>query len=64
MTPVFVTKGLRLNSTARVIKEEHLKFRVEGESGRKIDGIGFGFSKYADDLNAGAVFDLAYTGGN
>jgi single-stranded-DNA-specific exonuclease len=61
MTPVFLTKGLRLTSPARVLKGEHLKFRVSSTNGRKFDGIGFGLSGHADDLNAGVLFDLAYT---
>lgn len=61
MTPVFVTKGLKTHSGTRVLKEKHLKFRIKSSSGKYFDGVAFGMSKYAEELQAGASFDVAYT---
>ena len=60
-TPVFVTKDLTVCSEPRILKENHLKFRVSSESGKKFDVIAFGMSKYAAALENGSSFDLAYT---
>ncbi len=60
-TPVLVSCNLQAYSKARVLKEEHLKFRVKSETGHYFDGVAFGMARYVEDINQGAVFDLAYT---
>ena len=61
MRPVFVSRGLKAYSEPKVLKQEHLKFRVESLSGKRFDGIAFGMSRYAGDLQTGKQFDVAYT---
>ena len=61
MRPVFVSRNLTAHSEARVLKEEHLKFRIKSPKGRYFEGVAFGLARYLDEINAGARFDLAYT---
>jgi len=61
MPPIFITKGLKAYSEPRVLKEQHLKFRVRSSSNKYFDGIAFGLSKYAEALRNGTSFDVAYT---
>jgi single-stranded-DNA-specific exonuclease len=61
MQPVFVTKGISAFDKPRVLKEQHLKFRVKSGPGHYLDGVAFGLSRFADDLGAGKTFDVAYT---
>jgi single-stranded-DNA-specific exonuclease len=61
MQPVFVTKGISAFDKPRVLKEQHLKFRVKSGPGHYLDGVAFGLSRFADDLAAGKTFDVAYT---
>jgi single-stranded-DNA-specific exonuclease len=60
MTPV-VTRGLQISSKPRVLKEQHLKFQVKSTAGHKIDGVAFGMSRFAEQIESGSVFDLVYT---
>ena len=61
LPPVFITRGLKAFAEPKVLKEEHLKFRVKSPSGKYFDGLAFGLSKYAVALEEGRSFDLAYT---
>ena len=61
MPPVFITKRLKAYSEPKVLKEQHLKFRVRSSSGKYFDGVAFGLSKYAEALQEGRSFDVAYT---
>ena len=61
MKPVFVSRNLKAHSEARILKEEHLKFRIKSSKGRYFEGVAFGLARYMDEINAGARFDLAYT---
>jgi len=61
MPPVFRTRGLKAFAQPKILKEEHLKFRVKSSSGKYFDGLAFGLSRYADALQEGGSFDLAYT---
>jgi len=60
MPPVFVTRGINICAKPKVLKDEHLKFRVKSGSGRYLDGVAFGLSAFADDLGTGRTFDVAY----
>jgi len=60
-SPVFASYNLKAYSQAQVLKSEHLKFKVKSAKGRYFDGVAFGLARYADEINAGATFDLAYT---
>ncbi len=61
MSPVFVTKNLTVASTPKILKQQHLKFRVKSNKGRYFDCIAFGMARFAETMQAGSLFDLAYT---
>ena len=62
MQPVFVSENLRIVDRPRILKEEHLKFRVIQEpDDEPIEVIGFGFAEYFDLISSGMRFKLAYT---
>ncbi|GJM27942.1 MAG: single-stranded-DNA-specific exonuclease RecJ [Cyclobacteriaceae bacterium] len=61
MPPVFVSRGLKICPGLRVLKQQHLKFRVRSDSGNFFDGIAFGMAHYAEALEAGSDFDMAYS---
>ena len=61
MQPVFVTDGIQATHV-KVLKDQHLKFvaRQEGTD-LAFDAIGFGLGEYADLVNSGLRFQMAYT---
>ncbi|HVF55205.1 MAG TPA: single-stranded-DNA-specific exonuclease RecJ [Pyrinomonadaceae bacterium] len=60
--PVFLTRDLRVVGEPRVVKERHLKFRVEGLDGRTHDAIWWGGAE-SDTATPRAAerIELAYT---
>ena len=61
MPPVFITRGLQNSSKPRILKEQHLKFQVKSRVGQLIDVVAFGMSRFAQQIESGDSFDLAYT---
>ncbi len=61
MPPLFVVKAMTVVSKPRVLKQQHLKFRVRSKTGKTIEGVAFGLSKFAGDLESGRPFDAAFT---
>lgn len=62
--PVFLTRGLRLQSEPRLLKERHLKMRVAGPGGLSCDAIWWGGAEelsYGQTLTQGARIEMAYT---
>ncbi len=59
-TPVFGASKVRLSAPPRILKEKHLKLRVEAGS-RDIDALGWGWASRAPRLDAGQLVDLAFT---
>ncbi len=61
MQPVFVTEGIQANHV-KVLKDQHLKF-IAKQEGTDVayDAIGFGLGEYADLVNSGLRFQMAYT---
>ena len=62
--PVFMTRGLRIVGEPRVLKERHLKMRVEGSDGRSHDAIWWSGAEeltYGQTLRPGASIEMAYT---
>ncbi|HEX8175397.1 MAG TPA: single-stranded-DNA-specific exonuclease RecJ [Pyrinomonadaceae bacterium] len=62
--PVFLTRGLRLMSEPRVLKERHLKMRVSGAEGRSCDAIWWNGAEEliaGQTLTQGARIEMAYT---
>jgi single-stranded-DNA-specific exonuclease len=61
MQPVFVTEDIILAAPARVLKDAHLKLQVRQTDYQKVlDAIGFGMAEFADRLNQGESFRMAY----
>ncbi|BDD06391.1 single-stranded-DNA-specific exonuclease RecJ [Aureibacter tunicatorum] len=62
MQPVFVSKDLKICERPRILKEEHIKFKVTQEgSSTVMEAIGFGFAQYFELINSGMRFRMAYT---
>lgn len=61
MPPVFITRGLRVDSKPKILKDEHLKFRVKSKNGHYYHGVAFGLSKFAQEMESGVSFDAVYT---
>lgn len=61
MQPVFVTENIQANHV-KVLKDQHLKF-IAKQEGTDVayDAIGFGLGEYADLVNSGMRFQMAYT---
>jgi single-stranded-DNA-specific exonuclease len=59
--PVFLTRGLRVVGDPKVIKEQHLKFRIAGENNRPMEAIWWrGLEESAATPQPGHRIDLAY----
>lgn len=63
MQPVFVSKGVKLASPPRVLKEKHFKLEVlEPETGVTLTALGFGMvEQFYKPLLQHTTFDIAYT---
>jgi single-stranded-DNA-specific exonuclease len=57
--PVFVARDVRLLAAPRVLKEKHLKLRVE-QGGRILDALGWRMAETGAKLQAGDRLDLAF----
>ena len=59
--PVFVSRGVRVSSFSPVGKEGgHLKLRLQSQTGKLVEGIGFGFGAWATTLTLGQLIDVVY----
>jgi single-stranded-DNA-specific exonuclease len=59
--PVFLTRGLRVVGDPKVIKEQHLKFRIAGENNRPLEAIWWrGLEETTATPQPGERIDLAY----
>jgi len=59
MKPVFTTRGVSDNGWSRVVGVDHLKFSVV-KDGAQLNGVGFGFCDYLDQVKSGKPFDVCY----
>ena len=60
MQPVFVTENIQA-SHVKVLKDQHLKFIAkQASTDIAYDAIGFGLGEYADLVNSGMSFHMAY----
>ncbi|MFB3921670.1 MAG: single-stranded-DNA-specific exonuclease RecJ [Terriglobia bacterium] len=59
-TPIFVARCVRLLAPPRVLKEKHLKLRVE-QGGASFDALGWGMAARASELAMGDRVDSAFT---
>ncbi|WP_053406490.1 single-stranded-DNA-specific exonuclease RecJ [Persicobacter sp. CCB-QB2] len=62
MTPIFVSEDLKITERPRLLKGEHLKFKVVQDGTQQpLEAIGFGFGQYFDLVNSGMRFRMAYS---
>ena len=62
LAPVFASKGVKLASSLKVIKEKHLKFTVKQDKNSKtFEAIAFGLAEYASDIDQDKEFSICYT---
>jgi single-stranded-DNA-specific exonuclease len=60
--PVFMTRGLRILSAPRVMKERHLKLMVAGADNRPLEAVWWdGVEQSGQTLQPGMSIELAYT---
>jgi single-stranded-DNA-specific exonuclease len=58
--PLFRLRGARIESVQRVGEEgKHLRLRAADDTGR-VEAIGFGLGRHADELEASRIADLAF----
>ncbi|MBK7128113.1 MAG: single-stranded-DNA-specific exonuclease RecJ [Crocinitomicaceae bacterium] len=62
MRPVFITRNVRLLDNSRILKEEHLKLRLQQDEYPEIilDAVGFGLAAKWSEIE-GKKVDLVYT---
>jgi single-stranded-DNA-specific exonuclease len=58
--PLFITKGVRLAQQPRVLKEKHVKLRLE-HGGRYLTALAWNKAEEMDDLREGDRIDLIYS---
>ena len=62
LAPVFCSKGIKLASSLRVIKEKHLKLFVRQENNdSSFECIAFGLSHVKDEMESHSHFNMVYT---
>ncbi len=59
--PIFSSRGVRVSSFSTVGRTGgHLKLRLQGQTGKLVEAIGFGFGDWVEKLTLGAQIDVAY----
>ncbi len=61
MQPVFISKGVRLFSDLRILKEKHLKFQIIQGKSFPYQCIGFNFVDYKDIIDSSERFSICYS---
>ncbi|MEQ8360800.1 MAG: single-stranded-DNA-specific exonuclease RecJ [Cytophagales bacterium] len=61
MQPIFISKGVRLFSNLRILKEKHLKFQVIQGKSFPYQCIGFNFVDYKDLIDSSESFSICYS---
>jgi single-stranded-DNA-specific exonuclease len=63
MSPVFVSRGVRVSKGPFLMKEEHLKIEVKHPDypGQSIWAIGFNMKSWHEKLSNGSLVDICYT---
>lgn len=60
MTPVFLSRDVKIYGNASLVGSKHLKMSVYQDSSPLFECIGFGLADYIDALNKGTRFDVCY----
>ncbi len=59
--PLFVSRGVRVASFSGVGRDGgHLKLRLQSQTGKLVEAIGFGFGAWVQKLTLGAWIDVVY----
>ncbi|TAL50435.1 single-stranded-DNA-specific exonuclease RecJ [Patescibacteria group bacterium] len=59
--PLFLSRGVRVASFSRVGRDGgHLKLRLQSQTGKLIEAIGFGFGEWVTKLTLSAQIDVVY----
>lgn len=58
-TPQFLVRNVQLDGELRILKQQHLKFRVQQGGSRSVDCIAFSMSEHAELVRGGTPLDLA-----
>lgn len=60
MTPVFLSRNVKLYGNASLVGNNHLKMTVNHNNSPLFECIGFGMAEYIDTLNKNKQFDVCY----
>jgi single-stranded-DNA-specific exonuclease len=58
--PIFKTKNVTSQNSARVLKDKHLKLQISNNSRHSFDAIGFGLSEHYHTVSNGSIFHACY----
>ncbi len=60
MSPIFLSKNVKLLGQATEVGNKHLKMCVFQEGSHRFDCIGFGLAEYLPQINQGISFDICF----
>jgi len=61
MTPVFVSRNVKDDGTARLLKDKHIKLNIRQEDSVTYPAIGFQMGTFYERIRNGEIFDICYT---
>ena len=61
MSPIFISKNVKLHGLANVVGNNHIKINVNQNYSAIFSCIGFNLAQYAESINNGINFDICYT---
>lgn len=61
MSPIFISKNVKLVGNATIVGEQHLKFSVYQNNSAIFSTIAFNLAEFEKELNSGVNFDICYT---
>jgi len=61
MSPVFLSKGVKVRGMAGLVGQTHIKMTVEQNGSPIFDCIAFGQGEHLEQLNSGQPFDICYS---
>jgi len=60
MTPVFVSRNVKDDGSARLLKDKHIKLNIHQEDSVTYPAIGFQMGAFYDRIRKGELFDICY----
>jgi single-stranded-DNA-specific exonuclease len=61
MSPVFLSKNVKVRGIAGLVGGQHIKMTVEQAGSPIFEAIAFGQSEHLDNINSGQPFDICYS---